>query len=90
MTGVQTCALPILVDEPGDAVVAAFRDLRDAVWRGDIVRRFGVRSGAVGLSLAKDLPSSLRSAMDGNRDQVAAGRFDIPGLLPAQRPLSGK
>lgn len=79
-----------IVDEPGDALLAAIRDLRDAVWRGDIVRRLGVRTGAIGLSLATTLPPSVRAVVESEQEQVAAGRFDIPGLLPAQRPLSGR
>jgi basic membrane protein A len=78
------------IDEPGDAVLAAFRDVRDAVWRGDIVRRFGVRSGAVGLVLAKDVSPAIRRTMEAYRDQIGAGRLEIPGVLPPQRPLSGK
>jgi basic membrane lipoprotein Med (substrate-binding protein (PBP1-ABC) superfamily) len=74
--------LAAVVRDPGRTLLAILKDLDDAVWRGDVVRRLGLRSPAVRLALAPDVPASLQSSVLDYRDQVLAGRFDVPGVTP--------
>ena len=67
------------VADPGVAVFAAARDLRDNVFVGDIVRRFGLRRpDAVRLSLRAGVPAAVRERLDEYRAQVASGGIKIP------------
>lgn len=74
--------LAAVVRDPGLTLLTILKDLDDAVWRGDVVRRLGLRSPAVRLALAPDLPAPLQSSVLDYRDQVLAGRFDVPGVTP--------
>lgn len=55
------------------------RDIVDAVWRGDYARYFDIRHpDIVALHLAASIPATVREAVEGWRQQLAAGRITIP------------
>jgi basic membrane protein A len=67
------------VADPGFAVFQAARDLLDNVWRGDLVRRFGVRSPeGVRLALAPGAPETVSSRVALLTREMAAGSIRIP------------
>lgn len=67
------------VADPGPMAFAAARDLVDAVLRGDLVRRFGLRqSEFVRLALAADIAPSVRARIADLREQVMVGRIPMP------------
>ena len=66
------------VADTGVAVFAAGRDLRDNLFKGDIVKRFGVSDpNAVRLVLADSVPAAVRNRNAALTADLAAGRIAI-------------
>lgn len=67
------------VADPGAAVLQSGRDLYDNLWKGDLIRRLGVRNAdAVRLALAPDAPDAVKSRIARLTQEVAAGAIKIP------------
>jgi basic membrane protein A len=67
------------VADAGVAVFAAGRDLSDNVWKGALVKRFGVRDpDAVRLALAPAVPQAVRDRIAGLTKEMAVGAIAIP------------
>lgn len=67
------------ISDAGAVIVQAVRDLVDSVWRGDLVRSFGLREPRiVRLSLAASVPQAARTALEDYRTQIIAGRITMP------------
>jgi basic membrane protein A len=65
--------------DAGVAVFQCARDLYDNLWKGDIVRRIGVRNPeAVELVLAPDVPERVRARVVLLTQEIAAGSIKIP------------
>jgi basic membrane protein A and related proteins len=66
------------VADTGEAIVQLGRDLFDSMWRGDLVRSFGLRyPDMVRLTIAAEVPANIVATLDDLRGQVAAGRMPI-------------
>lgn len=69
------------VADVGYALYTAVVDLRDNMFRGDFVRRFGLRDPqAVRLSIAESVPQSARLRLEDYRTQIVTGRVNIPEI----------
>jgi basic membrane protein A len=67
------------VADAGFAVFRAGQDLRDSVWKGGLVRRYGVRTPeAVRLSLAPTVPPAVGDRVAAFTREMAAGSIAIP------------
>lgn len=67
------------VADAGVAVFQAGRDLYDNLWKGEIVKRFGVRTPeAVRLALAPTVPAPVRERVAALTQQMAVGTIAIP------------
>ena len=67
------------VVDTGAVILQVGRDLQDAMWRGDIVRHYGLRyPDMVRLVVAPAIPATVLAALDEFRGQVAAGRIQVP------------
>lgn len=67
------------IADAGVAVFLAGRDLSDNLWKGEVVKRFGVRyPDAVRLALAPTVPPSVRDRVDLLAKEMAAGAIAIP------------
>lgn len=67
------------VADAGVAVFRAGRDLSDNLWKGEVVKRFGVRyPDAVRLALAPTVPPAVRDRVDLLAKEMAAGGIAIP------------
>ncbi|MCZ7563594.1 MAG: BMP family ABC transporter substrate-binding protein [Burkholderiales bacterium] len=78
------------VADSGYALFMAVLDLRDNLLRGDLVKRYGVRHpAAVRLALAADVPSQVRSIVEGYRDQIAAGAIRMPEAFEGPELVHG-
>jgi basic membrane protein A len=67
------------VADAGVAVFRAGRDLSDNLWKGEVVKRFGVRyPDAVRLALAPAVPSAVRDRVGLLAKEMAAGNIAIP------------
>lgn len=65
--------------DAGVAVFRAGRDLSDNLWKGEVVKRFGVRyPDAVRLALAPTVPPAVRDRVDLLAKEMAAGAIAIP------------
>jgi basic membrane protein A and related proteins len=67
------------VADAGVAVFQSGRDLSDNLWKGEVVKRFGVRyPDAVRLALAPTVPPAVRDRVDTLAKEMAAGAIAIP------------
>jgi basic membrane protein A len=67
------------VADSGVAVFHAGRDLSDNLFKGEVVKRFGVRyPDAVRLALAPAVPEAVRSRVAALTKEMAAGAIAIP------------
>ncbi len=67
------------VADAGVAVFQAGRDLHDNLWKGDLVKRFGVRTPeAVRLALAPSAPAQVEERIAALTRQMAAGTIAVP------------
>jgi basic membrane protein A len=67
------------VADAGAAVLAAGRDLSDNIWKGDLVKRFGVRyPDAVRLALAPAVPQAVQDRIASLTREMAVGAIAIP------------
>ncbi len=67
------------VADAGFAVFQAGRDLSDNLWKGEVVKRFGVRyPDAVRLALAPTVPPAVRDRVHALTKEMAAGAIAIP------------
>jgi basic membrane protein A len=67
------------VGDPGFAVFQVGRDLRDNLWKGELVKRFGVRDpDAVRLAIAPGVPEAIESRISMLTQEMAAGSIRIP------------
>lgn len=67
------------VVDTGAAILQVGRDLQDAMWRGDIVRHYGLRyPDMIRLVVAPTISATVLAALDELRGQVAAGRIQVP------------
>lgn len=67
------------IADPGYALFQAGRDLRDNLWSGELVKRFGTRyPDAVRLSLAPGVPAPVTSRLAALGQDMALGRIEIP------------
>jgi basic membrane protein A len=67
------------VANAGVAVFQSGRDLYDNLWKGEIVKRFGVRTPeAVRLALAPTAPAPVRERIAALTQQMAVGTIAIP------------
>jgi basic membrane protein A len=67
------------IADSGYAVFQAGRDLRDNLWSGDLVKRFGMRyPDAVRLTLAPAVPAAVTSRIAALGQDIALGRIEIP------------
>jgi basic membrane protein A len=67
------------VADGGVAVVQAARDLYDAIWSGDRVKRIGLRNqAAVRLALAPGVPGEVRTRVAALTQEMVAGGIKIP------------
>jgi len=67
------------VADPGFAVFQVGRDLYDNLWKGELVKRFGVRTPeAVRLALAPGLPETVAARVALLTQELAADRIKIP------------
>ncbi len=66
------------VADNGAVIVQVGRDLLDSVWRGDLVRHYGLRyPDIVRLAAAASLPSDLIASIEDLRGQVSSGRIPV-------------
>ncbi len=66
------------VADNGAVIVQVGRDLLDSVWRGDLVRHYGLRyPDIVRLAAASSLPSDIIATIEDLRGQVASGRIPV-------------
>ena len=67
------------VADGGVAVFESARDLRDAVWKGELVRRIGMRNpAAVRLALASTVPDPVQARIADLTQEMTAGTIKIP------------
>ena len=67
------------VSNAGVAVFEAGHDLSDNMWKGELVKRFGVRyPDAVRLALAPTVPQPVRLRIEGLTKEMAVGAIAIP------------
>jgi len=67
------------VSDAGVAVYQAGRDLSDNIWKGELVKRFGVRyPDAVRLALAPGVPQPVRLRIEGLTKEMAVGAIAVP------------
>jgi basic membrane protein A len=67
------------VADPGFAVFQVGRDLYDNLWKGELVKRFGVRTPeAVRLAIAPGVPEAVGSRVAALTQELAADRIKIP------------
>jgi len=67
------------VADVGVAVFQSGRDLYDNLWKGDLVKRFGVRTPeAVRLALAPTAPAQVEERIAALTRQMAAGTIAVP------------
>ena len=67
------------VADGGVAVFESARDLRDAVWKGELVRRIGMRNpAAVRLALASTVPDPVQARIAVLTQEMTAGTIKIP------------
>ena len=67
------------VADPGVAVFQSGRDLYDNLWKGDVTKRFGVRTpDAVGIAFAPSVAEAVRSRITVAAQELAAGSIKIP------------
>ncbi|MFN0305298.1 MAG: BMP family protein [Burkholderiales bacterium] len=67
------------VADNGAVIVRIGRDLLDSVWRGDLVRNYGLRyPDIVRLAAASSLPSGVIATIADLRAQVSSGRIPVP------------
>jgi basic membrane protein A len=67
------------VADPGAAAFQSGRDLFDNLWKGDLVKRLGVRNPeAVRLALAQSVPDAVKSRVARLTQEVAVGAIKIP------------
>jgi basic membrane protein A len=67
------------VSNAGVAVFQAGHDLSDNMWKGELVKRFGVRyPDAVRLALAPTVPQPVRLRIEGLTKEMAVGAIAIP------------
>jgi basic membrane protein A len=67
------------VADAGFAVFQVGRDLYDNIWKGELVKRFGVRDpDAVRLALAPAAPEAVRSRVTLFTQELAAGSIRVP------------
>jgi basic membrane protein A len=67
------------VADTGAAVLAAGRDLSDNIWKGELVKRFGVRyPDAVRLALAPAVPQAVHDRVASLTKEMAVGAIAIP------------
>ncbi|MFM9883534.1 MAG: BMP family ABC transporter substrate-binding protein [Burkholderiales bacterium] len=66
------------VADNGAVIVQVGRDLLDSVWRGDLVRHYGLRyPDIVRLAAAPSLPPDIVATLEDLRGQVASGRIPV-------------
>ena len=67
------------VADPGVAVLQLGRDLHDNLWKGDLVKRIGVRNpDAVRLTLADSVSERVKVRLEVLTQELAAGTIKIP------------
>jgi basic membrane protein A len=67
------------VADPGFAVFQVGRDLYDNLWKGDLVKRFGVRTPeAVRLAIAPSVPEAVGARVAALTQELATDRIKIP------------
>jgi basic membrane protein A len=67
------------VADPGEAVFQAAVDLRDNIWQGELIKRFGVRHpAAVRLALADNAPEQVKTRIARATQELAAGTIKLP------------
>ena len=67
------------VADPGAAVFQTGRDLFDNLWKGDLIKRIGIRNGdAVRLALAPGVPEPVSTRLARLSQEVAGGQIKIP------------
>lgn len=75
----QKPVIAAAVVDPGEAILAAGRDLYDAMWKGGIVYRLGVTSpNAVGLVLARNVPADVHEQLEIHRKALAVRSAPAP------------
>jgi basic membrane protein A and related proteins len=67
------------VADTGAAIMQLGRDMKDSIWRGDLIRYYGLRyPEMVRLVTATTTPASVQATLDDLQGQLAAGRIQIP------------
>lgn len=67
------------VADPGAAMHQLGRDIYDNLWKGDLVKRIGVRNpAAVRLALADAAPAPVKNRIVALTQEIAAGTVNIP------------
>ena len=76
----QTVVASALID-PGALFTAASGDIVDAVWRGDLLRTYGLRyPRMLGFAVGRDVPGTLADQVVSAALDVAGGRVGLPPL----------
>jgi basic membrane protein A and related proteins len=67
------------VADGGVAIVQVARDLHDSLWKGDLVKRIGIRNrDAVRLALAPTVPEAVKVRIAAFTQEMVAGSIKIP------------
>lgn len=67
------------VADSGVAIVQSARDLQDSLWKGDLVKRIGIRDrDAVRLALAPTVPEAVKTRIAVLTQEMAAGGIKLP------------
>lgn len=67
------------VADTGAAILQLGRDMQDSIWRGDLIRYYGLRyPDMVRLVTAANTPANVLATVDDLSGQLAAGRIQIP------------
>jgi len=67
------------VADGGVAIVHSARDLHDSLWKGDLVKRIGIRDrDAVRLALAPTVPAAVTTRIAVLTQEMAAGSIKFP------------
>ncbi len=67
------------VADGGVAIVQVARDLHDSLWKGDLVKRIGIRNpDAVRLALAPTVPEAVKARIAALTQEMVAGGIKIP------------
>ena len=67
------------VADTGAAIMRLGQDMQDSIWRGDLIRYYGLRyPEMVRLVTAANAPANVLATIDDLAGQLAAGRIQIP------------